>query len=55
MKISGKYENVQSGLKVWADSKRLTLSPGSRYGNAIERTLFHRLLLFTGFPLVKEL
>jgi hypothetical protein len=55
MKTSGKYENIQSGLKVWADAKRLTLSPGSRYGNEIERTLFHCLLLVTCYPLVKGL
>ena len=55
MITSGKYEKIQSGLKVWADSKRLTLSPGSRYGDAIERTLFHRFLLVACHPLVKGL
>ncbi len=54
MITSGKYENIQSGL-VWADSKRLTLSPGSRYGDAIETTHFHRFLLVTCHPLVKGL
>jgi len=53
MSNSGRYEKVQSGLKVWANAKRLTFSPGSRYGNDIERTLLHRLLsvLLTCYPL----
>jgi hypothetical protein len=54
---SGTFEKAQSGLKVWARAKRLTLSPGSRYGNDIERTLLHRLLsvLLTCYPLFKQL
>jgi hypothetical protein len=52
MSTSGRYEKVQSGLKVCAHAKRLILSPGSKYGKDIERTLLYRLLsvLLTCYP-----